>query len=206
VSNTYTANIGLAMPALGDRNWNTPLNANWTAIDSLGPVGNLNVRTAEHPSASLNVDVATGTFIKQDGTIGSFAGATVQPIAASSTKFLYLDGTNSWALTIGATYPTTPHVRLASVVTGSSTVTSITDQRQCFPVCGSIADGANLTLGIATGTQIGTAASQKLGFFGAAPVVQPTMGAKTAGSSYTSNEQTMLQAVYNAVRALGLGS
>jgi hypothetical protein len=35
---------------------------------------------------------------------------------------------------------------------------------------------------------------------------QPTMGAATAGASYTTNEQAMLQAVYNAVRALGLGT
>jgi hypothetical protein len=32
------------------------------------------------------------------------------------------------------------------------------------------------------------------------------MGAATAGGTYTSTEQSMLQAVYNAVRALGLGS
>ncbi len=64
----------------------------------------------------------------------------------------------------------------------------------------------NITLGTATGTQIGTAATQKLGFFGKTPAVQPTMGAATAGTTYTTNEQTMLQAVYNAVRALGLGS
>jgi hypothetical protein len=32
------------------------------------------------------------------------------------------------------------------------------------------------------------------------------MGAATAGATYTSNEQSMLQAVYSAVRSLGLGS
>ena len=71
---------------------------------------------------------------------------------------------------------------------------------------GSFLDGANLTFGTTTGTKIGTTTSQKLGFFGKTPVVQPTMGAATAGSSYTSTEQAMLQAVYNAVRNLGLGS
>ena len=64
----------------------------------------------------------------------------------------------------------------------------------------------NITLGTATGTQIGTAATQKLSFFGHTPAVQPTMGAATAGTSYTANEQAMLNAVYSAVRALGLGS
>ena len=64
----------------------------------------------------------------------------------------------------------------------------------------------NLTLGTSTGTQIGTAANQKIAFFGNTPIVQPTLGAATAGTSYTTNEQTMLKAVYAALRTLGLGS
>ena len=91
-------------------------------------------------------------------------------------------------------------------MTGTSTITSITDQRQPITVCGTWADGVNITLGSTTGTQIGTATSQKLGFYGHTPVVQPTMGSATAGSSYGTNEQDMLQTVYNSVRALGLGS
>jgi hypothetical protein len=38
-------------------------------------------------------------------------------------------------------------------------------------------DGANLVLGTTTGTKIGTATSQKLGFFDATPVDQPTLTA-----------------------------
>jgi hypothetical protein len=71
---------------------------------------------------------------------------------------------------------------------------------------GSWADGVNIALGTSTGTQIGTSSSQKLGFFGATPITRPTMGAATAGGTYTATEQAMLQAVYNAVRNLGLGS
>ncbi len=91
-------------------------------------------------------------------------------------------------------------------MTGSSTITSITDNRQCFVVCGSIADGVNLTLGTATGTQIGTSATQKLGFFGATPVNQPTMGAATAGATWTNTEQGMLNAIWTLLCTLGLGS
>jgi hypothetical protein len=206
MSTTYTTNAKFGEPALGDTGWSTPLNANFSALDAMGPVGGLCVSTHEQPSASLLVDVAAGSFVKQDGTVGTYAGVSGQAIAASSTKVLYLDGTASWALTIGASYPSPPHVRLATVVTGSSTITSVADNRQCFPVAGSVADGVNLTLGTATGTQIGTGATQKLGFYGATPIVRPTMGAATAGASYTANEQTMLQAVYYAVRNLGLGS
>ena len=75
-----------------------------------------------------------------------------------------------------------------------------------FNVTGTIADGVNWTFGTSTGTKIGTATTQKLGFFNKTPIVQPTMGSASAGANYTSTEQGMLQAVYNAVRNLGLGS
>ncbi len=206
MSNTYTSNVKLAMPAIGDTGWSVPVNGNCTTLDGLAPVGGLAVTTTEIPSASLNVAVAAGSYITQGGAIGTFPGSASQAMAANATQVLYLDLTNSGALTVGASYPATSHVRLATVAAGASTVTSLTDNRQCFNVVGSWADGVNITLGTATGTQIGTASNQKLAFFGNAPTTQPKMGAATAGSIYTGNEQAMLQAVYNAVRALGLGS
>jgi hypothetical protein len=279
MSTTYTPNIKLGMPALGDTGWSTPLNANCTTLDGVAPVGGLAVTPHELPSASLNVAVAAGNYVKQDGTIATYAGMASQAITASSTQVLYLDLTASGALTVAASFPATAHVRLATVVAGASTLTSVTDARLAFEVCGSIldgtewsvgstnglqigtagtqklgfygatpvvqpsdttdlrtalinlglyasggasplnlnggaltvgsgtiADGGNVVLGSSTGTKIGTATSQKLVFFNATPVVQQTMGAATASSSYTSVEQGMLQAVYNAVRALGLGS
>jgi hypothetical protein len=206
MSNTYTANTKLAMPAIGDTGWAVPVNGNCALLDALSPIGGLAVTATEVPSASLHVAVAAGTYIKQDGTIGAFTGTASQAIAASSTQVLYLDLTNSGALVVAASYPTSPHVRLATVVAGAGTISSVTDNRQCFNVVGSWADGVNIALGSTIGTQIGTAPAQKLGFFGKTPTIQPTMGAATAGATYTSNEQSMLQAVYNAVRSLGLGS
>lgn len=46
----------------------------------------------------------------------------------------------------------------------------------------------------------------KIGFFGKAPVGQPVLGPNTAGATYGATEQTMLQAVYDALRSLGLGT
>jgi len=44
-----------------------------------------------------------------------------------------------------------------------------------LPVAGgTLDDGANVAVGTGTGTKIGTAVSQKLGFWGATPVVQPS--------------------------------
>jgi hypothetical protein len=207
MANTYTPNVQLAMPAAGDRTWNVPVNANAQALDALAPVGALAVVTTEVPSATLNVRVATGNYQKQDGTIGQYAGSLSQTMTASATNYLYLDLTNSGNLVVDTTgFPATAHVRLATVVAAVSTITSITDARVAFSVIGAFADGVNLTFGTLAGTQIGTAANQKLAFFGKTPVVQPTMGAATAGTSYTTNEQTMLNAVYDAVRVLGLGS
>lgn len=206
MSNTYTPNAKLAMPSIGDTGWAVPVNANCALIDALSPVGGLAVTTTEVPSASLNIAVAAGTYIQQDGTIGAFRGNTSEVLEASSTLVLYLDLTNSGALAVATAYPKTPHVRLATVVAGPTTISSITDNRQCFNVVGSWGDGVNVTLGSTSGTQIGTAPTQKLGFFGKTPTTQPALGAATAGATYTSNEQAMLQAVYSAVRALGLGS
>jgi hypothetical protein len=207
MANTYTPNVQLAMPAAGDRTWNVPVNTNAQALDALAPLGALAVVTTEVPSATLNVHVAQGTYLEQNGTIGTYAGSPSQSMTASATNYLYLDLTNSGTLVANTSgFPTTAHVRLATVVAGASTITSISDARVAFHVLGSFVDGVNLTLGTLTGTQIGTAANQKLAFFGQTPVVQPTLGAATAGTTYTSNERTMLQSVYNAVRTLGLGS
>jgi len=207
MSNTYTPNVQLAMPAVGDRTWNVPVNGNSQLLDALAPVGGLAVVTTEVPSATLNVHIGAGNYLKQDGTIGTYAGSTSTTLVASMTSYLYLDLTASGALVVNTSgFPTTPHVRLATVVTGATTITSVADTRVAFAVIGSFADGVNFAFGSTTGTQIGTATTQKLGFFGKTPIVQPTMGSATATSSYGTNEQTMLQAAYNAVRALGLGS
>jgi hypothetical protein len=45
------------------------------------------------------------------------------------------------------------------------------------------ADNANLVFNATTGTMIGTAANQKLGFYGATPVVQPAGAGEAAGAA-----------------------
>lgn len=207
MSNTYTPSIKLAMPASGDTGWNTPLNGNCTTLDALNPVGDLAVTTYEQPSASLKVAVAAGVYVNQSGAVVSYAGSSSYTVTGSATNYLYLDLTASGALTVSTSaWPSTAHVRLAAVAAGSSTINSITDARVAFNVIGSVLDGTTWAVGTSSGLQIGTSSSQKLGFFGKTPAVQPTMGSASAGSSYTSAEQAMLNAVYGAVRALGLGS
>jgi hypothetical protein len=190
MSTTYTSNIKLGKPALGDTGWSTPLNANCEAIDALAPVGSLAVTLTEVPSASLNVKVAAGNYIQQDGTVASYAGTASQAITLSTTKVLYLDLTVAGALTVAAAYPSTAHVRLATVVAGSSTITSVTDNRICFDVVGSILDGVNWTFGTSSGTKIGTAVGQKIGFWNATPIVQPSGASQGAITDSTGSSAT----------------
>ena len=135
MSTTYTTRAGLAKPAANDRNWDGPVNYTTDRLEASNPVGALCVTLAEVPSASLNVVVAAGTFISSAGAYVSYAGAT-QAITASTTKYLYL--TDAGVLTVGSAWPAggTKHVRLAVVVAGSSTITSVTDARVPFVSAG----------------------------------------------------------------------
>src|SRR6185437_5460511 len=145
--NTYSSNIKLATPALGDQGWRTAFLGDMNAIDGISAVGALAVTTSEIPSATLNVDVAPGSYVKQDGTIGTYAGIAGQPITASVTRVLYLELTAAGALVVAASYPARPHARLATVVSGTASITEVADNRHCFGVVGSWADGVNVTLG-----------------------------------------------------------
>lgn len=71
---------------------------------------------------------------------------------------------------------------------------------------GTFNDGANLVFGTGAGTKIGTSTSQKIGFYGKTPISQQanTAGNVSAGSTYTSVEQAMLNDSYSVLRNLGL--
>ena len=62
-------------------------------------------------------------------------------------------------------------------VAGTSTLTGAVSSL-------TMADGGNIVLGSTTGTEIGTAGTQKLGFYGATPVVQGA-GYSVSGSNAT---------------------
>ena len=159
MSTTYTPNTKLGQPALGDTGWSTPLNANCTTLDGLSPVGGLCVTTYEQPSASLNVAVAAGNYVKQDGTIATYAGAASQAVTASATNYLYLDLTELRRADgqHDRLSDDRARMRLAVVVAGSSTITSVTDSRLAFTACGSVLDGTELAVGSTSGLMIGTA-------------------------------------------------
>jgi hypothetical protein len=64
-----------------------------------------------------------------------------------------------------------------------------------------LADAGNITVGTTTGTKIGTATTQKLGFFNKTPVVQPTA---VANATDAASVITQLNALLARMRDLGL--
>ncbi len=103
MSLSYTSNLKLQKPQLGDTGWSVPVLANYDTLDAIAPIGGLAVTLTETPSASLNVKVSPGNVIAQDGSVASYGGTTSQPITASVTRALYLDGPSSWALSVEVT-------------------------------------------------------------------------------------------------------
>lgn len=204
MATTYTTYVGLPKPAFADRNWHTPILAAIDGLDALAPVGALAVQLKEVPSASRNVKVAAGAYIKADGTFASYAGTSSFAVTASGTRYLYL--TDAGTLTDGSSWPGTDHVRLAVVVTGGSTITSIADARAPFrstgagggsylPLSGgtmsgdtTYAAGADLIFDATSGSKIGTATTQKIGFFNATPVVQPASANQAALTDSTGGD------------------
>jgi hypothetical protein len=64
-----------------------------------------------------------------------------------------------------------------------------------------LADAGNITVGTTTGTKIGTATTQKIGFYNATPVVQPTA---VADATDAATVITQLNALLTRMRNLGL--
>jgi len=186
MATTFTTYAKLGCPADADLAWGDTLrNDLYAPLDVIKPLTGLMVTTHEVPSSSLTVDIAPGTFVTQDGTVHTYAGTTGYSIPTGTTKVVFLDGTAAWVLTTGASYPTSPHVRLATVVAGATTITSVTDNRQSFAPSGFWYDGLVINVGTSTGLQLGSAAAQKIGLWGSTPVVQPSGAAQTAMTDST---------------------
>jgi hypothetical protein len=216
MATSYTNNTKLGKPAVADRNWNVPINANADLLDALAPLGGLCVSTVEVPSASLNARVAAGKYQKRDGTVGAYAGTASLTLAPSQTSSLFL--TDAGTLTVSTSgYPATSHVPLATVTTGPVSITGLSDDRVVCAVMGTdalpflplsggtLVDGANLSLGSISGTQIGTQTTQLLGFWGATPIGRPSpytqvyaVSTKTLAAYTPIVESTPFSGVNNA--------
>jgi hypothetical protein len=184
MATTYTSNTKLGKPATGDTGWDTVLNATVDQLETLASLSGGCVTPAEVPSTTLNVRVGSLNYLLSDGTVGTYAGSTSFALTASNTNYVYLD--SSFALTKStSSFPATAHIRLATVVAGGSTITSVTDSRVFLEVPVQLAgitfgDAANLAFGTTTGTKLGTATTQKLAFYNSTPIAQRSGAAQAA--------------------------
>lgn len=134
MATTFSANLRLEKPSNSDRGWDVPLNATIDQLDAFTPIGALAVTETETPSTTLNVRVTAGTYQQSNGQIATYAGANPVAIAASSTVKLWLS--DAGTLMSGSSFPATPHVRLATVTSLTSTISTIVDSRLAGASCG----------------------------------------------------------------------
>lgn len=134
----YSPKLGLSYPAASDRNWDVPLVAALLALDS-GPLGKLAPRPATFSAgvpSGLTLDVAAGPYLDDSAVHRSFAGGSVVVTPSATTKVWLVAGAST--LSSGSAWPTsTAHVRIATVVAGSTNITSVTDERVFLTASGS---------------------------------------------------------------------
>ena len=217
MATTYLANLKLRKPEANDPHWNVQVDQNFAILDTLTPIGGLAATFRETPSVSLYVQVSAGGFKKADGTPGTFAGATVA-VPNNASTVLYLDGSGN--LTQAPSFPTSAHVRIATVTASGGVLSGVSDQRISCSVIGTdalaylplvggaLSEGANISTGTVTGTQIATAPTQKLAFWGGTPIARPgtyTQTYSTADRTITTYSSDVEASAYAGL-ATGLGS
>ena len=114
--------------------------------------------------------------------IGTLTPSTLLHVLATTEQLrLGYDTSNYFSTTVGSTGSTT------FALTGTSPTFTFS-QGVTFSDGITIADAKNIVLNTTTGTKIGTATTQKLSFWNATPIVQPT----TAGAAATFVSNTSL--------------
>jgi hypothetical protein len=146
---TLTPNALLQKPATADRYWDVPLNANADFLDGVAAIGQLLVTPTEVPSTTLNVRVTGGSYVTANGTVTAFPGVASYAIPPSSSVALWL--TDSGVLSSSASFPASPHVRVAIVATGPSSIQTVTDARVVLRTAAT----SSGTVGAITGTTSG---------------------------------------------------
>jgi hypothetical protein len=172
-----------------DASRNFCIGSNTTIYRTTNAGGNVTAQIFLNPAQSVTAgvgyayDTTNGMSFTQGNGTRMVAGAAFKPINLTATA-------GSEAMDLGVYTQTGGTAMAVRATFGASTLTLI--------------DAYNLVVGTTTGTKIGTATTQKIGFWNATPVVQQTGGAATAGVAYTSTEQAMLNALYTMARNTGL--
>ena len=109
-------------------------NANATTVNGVAP--------GYWPTAGsgLTVNLSAGTA-NCAGTVVTYAGGTLT-MTASTTNYIYLNTASSCVPAVKTTAFTSSDIPIATIVAGSSTITSIADDRTMFQKPGSSGGGA----------------------------------------------------------------
>jgi len=147
----------------------------------------------KNAEASSNVAIGlnsgrTITIGSSNTFIGYYAGYNASQLATASNCICI--GANSFATASN------------QCVLGNSSITSTLLYGDITPV-----DGKNLILGTTTGMKIGTATTQKIGFWNATPIVQPSGATQVALAAYATgtyglDSDAHMQALYDLVVAM----
>jgi hypothetical protein len=141
------------------------------------------------------------------GTVGTYSPAIGSADVLGNIRFSGSDGTEfiegakisavadgTWGTADGPT-------RLVFSVTADGSASPTEALRISSNRAITVSDGGNVVLGTTTGTKIGTATTQKLGFYNATPVVQP---AAVADATTAVDVITQLNDLLAKLRTLGI--
>jgi hypothetical protein len=182
----YSNRLAIPDPAHNESAWDDLWRATNAILADAEALGSLCVTlpTAQRPtSTDLTVRVEAGTFLDATGAVVTVAAVAALAVPGGVTSYVY--ATEDAVVHASASgWPAGNHLRLAVVVAGASTINDIADARLPWSVAG---DRSATFLALAGGTmasgavvhatgggvQVGGAATEKLGFWGATPIVRP---------------------------------
>ncbi|MES2531937.1 MAG: hypothetical protein V4636_12945 [Pseudomonadota bacterium] len=162
------------------------------SVSSLGAVAGLSFATATMTAgggaqaASFNHASGAYTSWAHNATLVGDVGAANQAVSGSTADMAITS--RAGALVLGTNF--LPRITIAADGTSATLV-----------------DGLNIAVNATTGTKLGTATSQKLGFWNATPVIQPAGAAQAAPAAYGTgvfglDSDANMLALYNLVVAM----
>jgi hypothetical protein len=186
MSTTFTPNLGLGIPGVGDAgaSYASVISTDLTQLDSscLGAFGVASI-------GGLNVSINGGTMIASTGAKVAVASVPSQAMTANQTNYVYVSDAGAFTVsTSGFPASGTFHVPLATVVCGGSAVSSIADARLPYSSCGANRNAIYLALagGSMTGPVTCTGTGNNAGVILASV---STPGAPTEGQLWNDSTQ-----------------
>lgn len=148
------------------------------------------------PIAGTNATITNAWAIRSNGNINVLGQALVT--AGTATTRIGAYGANQSAIWFNQTTPTTSNYALYGSATqtffnATSLIGLAINDSSTITINSSamnVIDGKNITFGTTTGSRLGTAANQRIGKWGATPIVQPTTAFTSA--TFVANSGTAI--------------